>query len=684
MNIESSKYLNRELSWLDFNRRVLQEAQDESLPLLERLKFIAIFNSNLDEFFMVRVAALRQQIESGGDMTDPSGLTPVVQVDKIEKKVRTLMRDIYTSLDDILEGLSHKGIRILKYSELDVSQEQQMKIWFRKNILPVLTPVAVDLSHPFPILTNNAIEILLEFTTPRSGKSLKAFVEVPSVLPRFIRVQPGKTREQSCWLLLEELIVANLGELFNNCEIISAFPFKLTRDMDFSLDEEITADLLSHIENQLRKRKRRAPVRLEIPFDANRRLRRWLVKHLQVPGSSIFPTPGPLRTNDFFELIGKESERSDLLEPKWPQLEVPELPPTCDVFAEIRRRKSIMLMHPFHTFEPVVRFLESAAEDPDVLAIKQTLYRVSGKSPVVNALQQAAENGKQVTVIVELKARFDEENNIAWARQLEESGAHVIYGIAGLKIHSKALLIIRREEGRIKRYAHLGTGNYNDKTASLYTDTGIFTTDEDICSDAAAMFNCITGYSQPPSWNKLAVSPFNIRERFQFLIDREARLSTPNNPGYILAKMNSLCDPEIIDHLYAAAEKGVKIDLIIRGICTLRPLNPNIRVVSILDRFLEHSRIYFFQNAGRPEYYLASADWMPRNLNRRIELLFPVEDEDSRSVLKDILKLQLNDSWKGRTLYKNGVYRYNRIRNPETRSQELTYNYFKSRSKPKN
>lgn len=675
-------FVNRELSWLDFNGRVLDEAGDDRNPLLERLKFVAIFSNNLDEFFMVRVAGLRQQFEAGSTTTDPAGMTPRQQLDAIQKRVRTLNRRQYRYLlDEILPELAKNGIRVHDYDDLDTRQQTHLQRHFQNQVQPVLTPVAVDPSHPFPILANGSLEIVVSLRNAASGEKTRAFVEVPNVLPRFVELEMGASEGERNVMLLEDLVIANIQNLFGGCEILETAPFRVTRDMDFNINEEEAADLLEHLERQLRRRRRRAPVRLEIRRGISRNLAEWLRESLDLERDSVYRLPRMLDLTACFGLCQTE-HHPELLEAPWPPVPSPLFPPRESMFATIAQRGSAPLFVPFEGFDPVVRFINEAADDPDVLAIKQTLYRVSGDSPVVRALQRAAEKGKQVTVVVELKARFDEERNIAWARRLEESGAHVIYGILGLKVHSKALMVIRREDGLIRRYVHLATGNYNDKTAKVYTDVGVFSNDANLCVDVAAMFNVMTGCSNPPRWRKLAVAPFDLRQRVLELIDRETRLSTAHAPGHIVAKMNSLVDPEIIEHLYDAAEAGVQIDLIVRGTCCLRPgmdTNNNIRVVSIVDRFLEHSRIFRFHNGGDPEYFLASADWMPRNLDRRIESLFPVVDQQTRNLIDGILELQLSDKAKGRELKPSGNYTRCFRRPFATRSQRLTYELFAQR-----
>jgi polyphosphate kinase len=671
------QYINRDLSWLEFDARVLDEAADPGNPLLERLKFIAIFGSNLDEFFMVRAAGVRQQVINRSVSTDPSGLTPERQMAAIRRRVLALVARQYRYLDRALADLAACGIRLHRPGALPRRQQDELRKHFAANIQPVLTPIAVDPSHPFPNLGNCVIQVAVRLQPPDRRKPVHAFVEVPSSLPRFVPVALGGDRQD--FVLLEEVVMAHLDTLFAGGEILDRFAFRLTRDMDFTIDEEGVRDLLVHIEKKLIHRRRRAPIRLELPKGCRGPLAAWLRAHCGLTSEETYTMPGPLHLKTLFELIGK-IRRPDLSEPEWPPLPVPGLPEHGSVFAALRRQGCIANYLPYQTFDPLVRMLEEAAADPEVLAIKQTLYRVSGNSPVVNALVEAAKNGKQVTVIVELKARFDEESNIGWARRLEHAGAHVIYGIAGLKVHGKALLVVRREEGLIRRYLHLATGNYNDRTARQYTDIGLFLTDPELCADVANLFNVMTGYSaHAGQWGRLAVAPFDFRERSVSLIDREARLAAAGRPARILAKMNSLVDAEIIEHLFRAARAGVDIDLIVRGICCLRPNPdlPNLRVVSIVDRYLEHTRIYSFGNDGEPEYYLSSADWMPRNLDRRIEIFFPVDDPDIRATLDRMLRLQLADRRKAHRLLPSGAYsRSGGERFRASRSQARTYELF--------
>ena len=673
-------YINREMGLLDFNSRVLQEAEDPTVPLLERLKFIAIVSSNMDEFFMVRAAGVNQQKEAGVTTQDPSGLTPAQVLEEIRKKTCVMLKRKYSLLRDvILPELEKEAFKLIPYSSLPQEAMAEMSRYFGSQVFPVLTPVAVDPSHPFPIINNCAIEIAVTLSKGQDQTVQHAFVEVPEVLQRFIRVKALSTPQVSAYVLLEEMILANIQKLFVNCRIIDAFLFRLTRDMDINIDQEGAADLLLQIEESLRKRERRLPIRIEVLTGTKPEFLQWIEQRTQLRPNCIYEVDGPLDPAGFFELLAKE-KNPRLLEPVWEHSPNPRLDEQIPVFDSIKEHGAIALFHPFQSFDPVVRFLREAAEDPNVLAIKQTLYRVSGDSPVIDALQRAAENKKQVTVIVELKARFDEEKNIEWARKLEESGAHVIYGLAGLKIHCKALLVVRREENRIRRYVHLSTGNYNDKTAKLYTDIGLFSNSPDLCTDIASLFNIMTGFSEYQSWLCIATAPVDLKDKFIELIRREARLSSPRQPGRIIAKMNSLVEPSIIEELLKAADAGVQIDLIVRGICCFRPPrnSQSFNIISIVDRYLEHTRIYYFENAGSPEYYLSSADWMPRNLYRRIELLFPVEDQYTREIIDRMLKSQLEDRIKGRKLLDDGKYHRRKANRTSVRSQQASHELFKS------
>ena len=671
-------YINRELSWLQFNERVLDEARRKDNPLFERLKFLAITSSNLDEFFMVRVASLKDMLNADYRKRDIAGLTVNEQLDAVLKATHEFVDLQYSTYNrSLIPALKQEAsLELCQYEDLTPEEERYISDYYENDIYPVLTPMAVDSSRPFPLILNKTLNIgaLLRRRDSgdrsilfRSKKKKKeeggseeldfATVQVPSGLPRmlWLPVQEGKPRRG---ILLEEVIRHNMPKLFLNYDVICAYPFRLMRNADLSIDEDEAEDLLKEIEKQLRRRQWGEAIRLEAEQGIDARLLAILEKELRLQENEIFYIDGPLDLTFLMKVSGLEGY-DVFREHRYaaPQ-NVPEIPAGSDLFERIRSG-DIFMHHPYESFQPVVSFVAQAAVDPDVLAIKQTLYRVSGDSPIIAALIKAAENGKQVTVIVELKARFDEGNNIVWARRLDESGAHVVYGIAGLKIHGKAMLIIRRSKGVIRRYCHLATGNYNDKTARLYTDIGIFSNDETLCGDVAALFNVMTGYAAPmTNWAKLAVSPFDLRRKFLELIDREARLSTPHMPGRIIAKMNALVDSEIITHLYEAAAAGVEIDLIVRGICCLNPgvAKGKIRVISIVDRYLEHSRIFYFANGGNDEYYMSSADWMPRNLDRRIEILFPVEDERIREQLKQLLKAEREDTRKGRRLLDNGSY----------------------------
>ena len=676
---DSELFISRELSWLDFNSRVLDEAFCPANPLLERLKFIAIFSSNLDEFFMVRIAGLRQLVKMEQNLPDPAGNRPADQLAAARRKIERLVKRQYSCLhDEILPGLERHGVRLCRPADLSSTQRAELTGYFTTQVLPVLTPLAVDQAHPFPILNSGAIEIAVSMKPADRKKLVYAFVEVPDVLPRFIEVpgmQPGRT-----FVLLEDVIMDNLGALFSGCEIEEFFPFRVTRDMDFSVEDEGAEDLLQSIEKKLLQRRHREPIRVEVLTNTRGPLARWLEQEFRLDEQFWYAVRGPLHLKQFFELVGK-ARLPELLEPAWPAVEPAAFSEHCSVFDAISAKGTILVAPPFHSFSPVVRLLQQAADDPDVLAIKQTLYRVSGNSPVVRSLQRAAENGKQVTVVVELKARFDEGNNIAWARLLEESGAHVVYGVAGLKVHSKALLVVRREDGAIRRYVHLSTGNYNDKTAALYTDLGIMSSDPDLCFDVANLFNVLTGYSSPPSeWRKIAASPFDLRRQTMRLIEREIAHSTPDRPGRIIAKMNSLSDEKMIRLLHKAADAGVEIDLIVRGICCYKPRagQENVRIISIVDRYLEHSRLFYFFNNGDEEYYLSSADWMYRNLDKRVELLFPIEDEKIRGILMRLLEFQLNDTDKLRRLQASGSYTRSMAEHyTGARSQYNSYRYLK-------
>lgn len=652
-------YTNRELSWLLFDKRVLSEAMDEQLPLFERLKFLSITASNLDEFFMVRVASLKDMVNAGYSKKDIAGLTPGMQLEKVNQKTHELVKQQYDTYNHcLLPQLMENGIRLISHHEdLTETEGAYVDKYFADNVYPVLTPMAVDSSRPFPLIRNKSLNIGA-LVRKKSGEEELEFatVQVPSVLSRIVTI-PGD--EQCRVILLEEVIERNIHKLFLNYDIVCAYPFRIMRNADLSIEEEETEDLLKEIEKQLKKRQWGQAIRLEVESGMDERLLKIILSDLHIGEEDIYPIDGPLDLTFLMKMYAMEGF-DDLKEHRYQASQpVPELPEDENVFEKIREG-DILMFHPYQTFEPVVRFIAQAAKDPDVLAIKQTLYRVSGNSPIITALEQAADNGKQVSVLVELKARFDEENNIVWARRLEKAGCHVIYGLVGLKTHSKITLVVRREENGIRRYVHLGTGNYNDSTAKLYTDLGLLTCSETIGEDATAVFNMLSGYSEPRSWNKLSLAPLWLKDKFLYLINREKEYARQGREAKIIAKMNALCDKEVIEALYEASAAGVKIELIIRGICCLRVglpgISENISVRSIVGNYLEHARIFYFENDGRPEYYCASADWMPRNLERRVEIMFPIEKPALQQKIKHILQSQLSDTSKAHMLLPDGTY----------------------------
>ncbi len=656
-------YENRELSWLKFNHRVLNEARDKSLPLLERMKFVSITSSNLDEFFMVRVASLKDMVHANYKKRDIAGMTATEQLDAINEQTRELVSLQYNTYNRSLVPLMHQNnIYVIDAFE-DLSEEQANFVdrYFQDNVYPVLTPMAVDASRPFPLIRNKTLNIaaLLSKKTEKGKKEEIEFatVQVPSVLPRIVQI-PSENPEDKVYILLEQMIERNIDKLFLNYKVLSAYPYRVMRNADLSIDEDEASDLLKEIQKQLKMRQWGEVIRLEVEDGIDKKLLNFLKTELKVAEQDIFKINGPIDLTFLMKMYGLEGCDHLRNKPYIPQ-RVPEIVPGENIFEQIQKG-DILLHHPYQTFDPVVDFIRQAASDPDVLAIKQTLYRVSGNSPIIASLAQAAENGKQVSVLVELKARFDEENNIVWAKKLEKAGCHVIYGLVGLKTHSKIALVVRREEDGIRRYVHLGTGNYNDSTAKLYTDCGIFTCDGAIGEDATAVFNMLSGYSEPLSWNELAVAPIWLRGKFLKLIGREARHAREGKPAKIIAKMNSLCDPGIIEALYEASAAGVQIQLIVRGICCLKVgipgVSENIEVRSIVGNFLEHSRIFYFLNDGNEEIYMGSADWMPRNLDRRVEILFPVLDENLKKRVKHILDVELADNLKAHILQKDGSY----------------------------
>ena len=673
-------YINRELSWIEFDRRCLSEARNKENPLFERLKFLSITASNLDEFFQVRVASLQDMVQAGYKKKDFAGFTATGQLSAVLSGCHTFMQQQYWTLNrQIIPDLEEQGLFMVR--DLDTLSKGELRFveeYFSTNVFPVLTPMAVDSSRPFPLIANKSLNIgaLLtrkETSTPgilaprkkpkKEGKAAKvkyefATVQVPGVLPRIL-ILPGTEGSPKRLVLLEDVIRRFLPMLFVNYEVKCTCPYRVLRSADFDISEDQAEDLMKEIKKQLKKRQRGDAIRLEVEKGIDEQLRALLMKELSLTEEFIFEIDGPLDLTYLMKAYGIDGF-DNLREHRYAKPQpVPEFPSGCDLFEQIRKG-DIFMHHPYQTFDPVVKFVAAAAVDPNVLAIKQTLYRVSGNSPIIAALARAAENGKQVTVLVELKARFDEENNIVWASQLEKAGCHVIYGLQNLKTHSKITLVVRREEDGIRRYVHLGTGNYNDSTAKLYTDVGLMTCSDPIGEDATAVFNMLSGYSEPRFWNKLSLAPLWLKKRFLYLIGREERHASNGENAHIIAKMNSLCDPDIMEALYSASTAGVRIELIVRGICCLRPgiagVSENITVRSIVGNFLEHSRIYYFENGGSPEIYAASADWMPRNLDRRVEILFPLEDSRIREKALHILLLELEDTVKAHIMRTDGTY----------------------------
>ncbi len=658
--LDPSLYTNRELSWLLFDKRVLSEARDKQIPLFERLKFLSITASNLDEFFMVRVASLKDMVNAKYTKRDIAGLTASEQLSEITVVTHDLVAQQYSTYNrSLLPLLKANGLTVVeKHEELTEAQAAYADDYFEENVYPVLTPMAVDSSRPFPLIRNKSLNIGSLLSKKGEKKELEfATVQVPSVLARVVEIPAGEDGNRAV-ILLEEIIERNISRLFLNYDVLCSHPFRIMRNADLTIDEDEAEDLLKEIEKQLKKRQWGQAIRLEVEAGIDKRLLAIVKKELSIEEEDIFRIDGPLDLTflmKMYGLSGFEHLKAEKYEPQ----PVPEFMGEGSVFDQIRKG-DILLHHPYQSFEPVIRFVREAAADPDVLAIKQTLYRVSGNSPIIAALAQAAENGKQVSVLVELKARFDEENNIVWAKKLEKAGCHVIYGLVGLKTHSKITLVVRREEDGIRRYVHLGTGNYNDSTAKQYTDIGMMTCSEAIGEDATAVFNMLSGYSEPLSWNKLSLAPLWLKDKFLYLIGREAEHARNGEKGHIVAKMNSLCDRDVIAALYEASAAGVKIDLIIRGICCLKVgipgVSENITVRSIVGTFLEHCRIFYFENAGKSEVYCGSADWMPRNLERRVEILFPVEDPKLKEKLIHILDVQMADTMKAQILLPDGSY----------------------------
>ena len=656
----ADNFINRELSWMEFNSRVLGEARDKSIPLFERLKFLSITASNLDEFVMIRVASLKDMVNAGYSKKDIAGLTPKQQLEAIGAKEHEFVNQQYSTLNRSLLPLLEKNhlTLIRNFEELDEKQSEFVDQYFMNEIYPVLTPMAVDSSRPFPLIRNKTLNLASLMRKKNGDKELEfATVQVPSVLPRVVEI-PSGTEGQRTIILLEEIIEKNIQKLYLNYNVISTHPYRIMRNADFEIDEEEVADLLQEIQRQIKKRQWGEAIKLEVQDNMDKRLLKILKKNLRIADNDIYSINGPLDLTFLMKVYGLDGFEH-LKHAKYVPQELLQLENDADIFEQIRSG-DILLHHPYDSFDPVVDFVRQAAKDDKVLAIKQTLYRVSGNSPIIASLAEAAERGKQVTVLVELKARFDEENNIIWAKKLEKAGCHVIYGLMGLKTHCKITLVVRREDDGIRRYVHLGTGNYNDSTAKLYTDLGLLTCANQIGEDATAVFNMISGYSEPIRWNKLALAPLWLRNKFLKLIDREIEHAVNGETAHVIAKMNSLCDKTIIEKLYEASGKGVKIELIVRGICCLKPgvpgLSDNISVRSIVGNFLEHARIFYFENGGSSEIYMGSADWMPRNLDKRVEILFPVEDEKLKEQVLHVLNVQLADNEKAHIMQADGSY----------------------------
>ncbi len=658
-------YINRELSWLEFDARVLEEARDPTNPLLERLKFVCIFSSNLDEFFEVRVAGLLQQLHAGLEPQDygADGFDAAEQLAAIDKRVHELVAEQYRVLnEEVFPGLTANGIERVRYDQLTDEERTFVEKFFATSVYPVLTPLAIDPGHPFPHVHNKSLNIALVIERDEAGQTqhLFAVVQVPSVLDRIV-VLP-RTEDRLRFLLLEDAIAPHLADLFGGFHVVDHTVFRVTRNTDLMIEEDEAEDLLQAIEETLRHRIRGEAVRLEISADASDAFVQMLDEALDLGPRDVYRVPGPVDLKELMVLHRMEGFRTLKDEPLLPRVpaQFAAAAAGANLF-DIIRGQDILIHHPYESFGPVEDFINRAADDPHVLAIKQTMYRTSGPSTIITALERAAQNGKQVTALVELKARFDEENNIVWAKSLEQAGVHVVYGVVGLKTHCKASLVVRREPDGIRRYVHVATGNYNRTTARVYTDIGLFTANADFAEDTAEMFNMLTGYSEKHLWKKLVVAPRHLRDKVIELIDRERRHANEGLPARIVVKMNSLVEASVIDTLYRASQAGVRIDMVVRGICCLRPgipgVSDNIRVASIVDKFLEHSRIFYFENAGNPDVYLSSADWMPRNFFRRIEVMFPIEDAKLKArVIEEILPIALADNVKARVLQADGTY----------------------------
>src|SRR6266404_835911 len=671
---DPKNFINRELSWLEFNRRVLEEAQDPTQPLIERLKFLCIFSSNLDEFFEIRVAGIKQQIESETSDVAADGSSPTETFNQIQRLAHELVATQYELWNqELLPQLAKHGIRVRNGSDLSAKRAVWARKYFQEEVFPMLTPLAVDASHPFPDLLNKSHNLLVRAKTQRRGEPLLAIVQVPRVIPRLILTPRGKGDDEPWeYIYLASLIKQHIAELFPGLILDAVHAFRVTRNSDLYIDEEEAENLLRTIEQELRRTSRGDAVRLEVETDCPKDFRDLLLEFFELTDADVYKVDGPLSMTHLTPLITTDAFAKLKDRPFQPGRD-PALPPHADIF-EVLRRQDVLLHHPYDSFDPIVEWIEAAARDPQVLAIKITLYRTSGDSAIVEALIDAANAGKQVTAIVELRARFDEAVNIQWSRRLEEAGAHVVYGVVGLKTHCKALLIVRRDADRLRHYVHLGTGNYHPRTARIYTDFSLFTSEPQLTEEVSVVFNTLTGLAGYPGLKKLLVAPFDLHKRLIGKIERERDHALAGKPGRIIAKLNHLVDQETIEKLYEASCADVTIDLIVRGICCLRPkipgLSENIRVFSIVGRFLEHSRIYYFENAGQREVFLSSADWMPRNFFRRVELAFPVEQPALRDEIIDgVLPKFLHDRVKARELQPDGSYRRLKPEGKEPREQ---------------
>jgi polyphosphate kinase len=657
----AKNFINRELSWLEFNRRVLEEAQDPTQPLLERVKFLGIVSSNLDEFFEIRVAGIKQQIASETSDVGPDGMSPTEIFEAIQRVVHEIVAQQYSLWNNEIEPLlQENNIHLSHIGELSAKRAAWARRYFQQEVFPMLTPLAVDASHPFPQLLNKSHNLLVRARAKKGGEPMHAIVQVPRAVSRLIHLPRGEKGDDSWnYIYLASLIKQHVADLFPGLLLDGVHAFRVTRNSDLYVDEEEADNLLRSIEQELRRSSRGNAVRLEVEADCPNDFSNLLLEFFQLTEADLYRLDGPLSMTHLAPLVANDAF-AKLKDRVFQPIRDPALPPHADIF-EAMRKQDILLHHPYESYDPVVELVESAATDPLVLAIKITLYRTSGDSPIVGALIDAASNGKQVTALVELRARFDEAANIQWARRLEEAGAHVVYGVVGLKTHCKALLIVRRDPDRLRQYVHLGTGNYHPRTARIYTDFSLFTTAPELTEEVAIVFNTLTGLAGYPGLKKLLVAPFDLHNRLISLIERERDHAAAGKPARIVAKLNSLVDQGVIEKLYEASCAGVKIDLIIRGICCLRPnipgLSENIRVISIVGRFLEHSRVYYFGNGGKPDLYLASADWMPRNFYRRVEIAFPIESPALRDeVIDEVLPRFLTDYGKARELQPDGSY----------------------------